>query len=233
MSILFKYPRTKNLPWSQSNSSDDVWWTEGDVALAFNGRRIIISDKMDGECTTMYRDHIHARSMDSGHHLSRDWVKRLHGQIKHEIPDGYRICGENCYAFHSIFYHLPTYFFVYGIYNDQNQCLSWDETVEWTKLLGLQTVPILYDGLWSKEICISMWDEKKKGCFPTFACNDEYPKWPHNFYPTTPEGYVVRVAHEFPYDKFDKHVAKFVRSNHVQTSSNWLTKPVVPNLLVD
>lgn len=200
-----------------------------DVEANFGGREVVITEKLDGECTTMYRDHTHARSVDSLGHPSRDWVRRLHGSLKHDIPENWRVCGENCYAYHSIFYHLPTYFFVFGIYTDKNVCLSWDETVQWCELLELHTVPVLYRGVWDTDKCRSIWTGKST--FPTFASPDEYPEWPKNFEPTTGEGYVIRLTDSFRYEDFKKSAAKYVRSNHVQTSTQWMMRPVVPNLI--
>src|SRR5687767_9073161 len=96
-----KYGRTMNLPWSGSESSDDVWLGS---ASHFMGRYVVVTEKIDGENTTMYNDYIHARSIDSAHshHESRSYVKQLHGQIKREIPEGFRIVGENVYAKHAI-----------------------------------------------------------------------------------------------------------------------------------
>lgn len=49
---------------------------------------------------------------------SRDWIKALHGQIAHEIPEGWRLCGENLYARHSIAYDaLPSYFTLFSIWD--------------------------------------------------------------------------------------------------------------------
>ena len=45
-----KYPRTMNFPWSQSNSSDDVWWEESSW---FDGKLVVVTEKMDGEGTTI------------------------------------------------------------------------------------------------------------------------------------------------------------------------------------
>ena len=77
----------------------------------------------------MYSDRIHARSLETDFHESRTWVRALWGNIKHEIQDGWRICGENMFAEHSIHYNnLETYFYVFSIWNETNDCLSWDET---------------------------------------------------------------------------------------------------------
>lgn len=222
-----KYPRTMNFPWSDSNSSDDVWWKDSSL---FDGKEVVVTEKMDGECTSMYKDHIHARSMDSGHHPSRAWVKKIHGEICHEIPLDWRVCGENVYAFHSIFYtDLPSYFLCFGIYNEKNMCLSWDDTVEFCQLLGLETVPVIYRGKWDEKVVKSLWTGKS--VFPTFVTESEEPKWPDTFVPSGGEGYVVRVVDAFPYEEFRVNCAKYVRPNHVTTPTNWLTRPVLPNLL--
>jgi hypothetical protein len=213
-----KYPRTMNLPWSGSESSDDVWWQD---TMPFDGEEVVVTEKLDGECTSIYPDgHIHARSIDTRHHDSRSWVKQLTARIAHDIPKGYRICGENVFAWHSIFYkELPTYFFVYGIYNG-DYCVSWDEVEEICELLELQTVPVIYRGLWDEN---KVRDISTDGAFPTFDGPDDGP--------SNAEGYVVRIANGFPYDQFRQKCAKYVRPHHVQTDQNWMTRAVVPNLL--
>jgi RNA ligase len=97
--IRCKYPRTPHLPWSPGASEDDV---KLDGCLKFQGREVVVTEKMDGENTSLYRNGLHARSLDSRHHPSRDWIKAWHGGIAHHIPEGWRLCGENVYARHSI-----------------------------------------------------------------------------------------------------------------------------------
>jgi hypothetical protein len=202
----FKYPRTRHLPWSPGASQDDLI---ADSCEAFVGQRVIVTEKMDGENTTLYRDHSHARSLDSRHHPSRDWLKGLHGSIAHEIPEGWRVCGENLYARHSIAYEgLPSYFMVFSVWDANNCCLDWDSTVEWADLLGLATVPILYDGAFDLE-----WLQALDGELDL----------------DRREGYVVRLASSFAYADFGASVAKWVRANHVQTDEHWMHQEVVPN----
>ena len=212
----YKYPRTYHLPWSSGTSDDRILRN----TRHFEGQDVVVTEKLDGENTSMYSDHIHARSLDSKHHPSRTRVKVLHSQLQYEMPPGWRICGENVYALHSIHYKsLEGHFYIFGIYDDKNLCLSWDETAEFAKMFNLPTVPVLYRG---------PWDESKiKACWTgisTASPGDEQ------------EGYVVRVSQSFPYDSqdeglFSQCTAKFVREKHVQTDSHWLSKPVVPNLL--
>lgn len=203
-----KYPKTMHLPWSRSYTDDDRILTGTDH---FNGREVVITEKMDGENTTMYSDFIHARSLDSKDHPSRHFVKTLHGGIRYMIPEGYRLCGENVYAKHSLAYtSLPGYFLLFSVWNDQNICLSWDETTAWAEKLGLPPVPVLYRGMWSEEAAKRCYTMKSK-------------------FGGEQEGYVVRLASEFAYEDFKRSVAKFVRKNHVQTDEHWLSKPIEPN----
>ncbi len=145
-----KYSRTYHFPWSPNLQNDDRMHTNIDF---FEGKTVVGTIKEDGENTSMYPDYIHARSIDSKHHESRNWVKALHGSIKHDIPTGWRICGESMYAKHSIHYHhLPgTFFLVFSIWNESNICLSWDETKVWCDLLDLTPVPEFYRGLGPRE----------------------------------------------------------------------------------
>ncbi|WP_145134569.1 RNA ligase family protein [Paenibacillus sp. Y412MC10] len=203
-----KYPKTMHLPWSRGYTDDDKILRSTDH---FVRKEVVITEKMDGENTTMYPDFIHARSLDSKDHPSRHYVKTLHGGIRYLIPEGYRLCGENVYAKHSLAYDaLPGYFMLFSVWNEQNLCLSWDETVVWADRLGIPTVPLLYRGIWDEEAAKRCYT--KKSC-----CGGEQ------------EGYVVRLASSFPYEQFRQSLAKFVRNNHVQTDEHWLSRPVKPN----
>ena len=208
--MLVKYPKTMHLPFSPGLQNDDRLIQDLDFLEASGD--IIITEKRDGENTTMHHDRVHARSLDSRHHLSRDWVKSLHGQIKRDIPIDMRICGENIYALHSIEYTgLETYFEVFNIWKETT-CLSWNDTLEWCELLGLKTVPVLYRGPWDTDIVKGILDGEDMNRV---------------------EGYVVRVAKSFELANFDTRIAKYVRKNHVQTDELWMLKPVVPNKLKD
>jgi hypothetical protein len=204
-----KYQRTYHLPWSNLLKDDRILQDDSN----FIGKRVIVSLKMDGENTTMYNDHIHARSIDSKSHETRNWVKGLWSQISYLIDDNMRICGENLYALHTIKYdNLPSYFMMFSIWID-NKCLSWDETVEYSKILSLDLVPIIYDGLYDKNKIIESFQP----------------------YKSSNEGYVVRLADEFYYSDFRKSIAKFVLPEFRQALNNshghWISKKIEKNLL--
>jgi hypothetical protein len=223
-----------HVPWSPGTSSDDRLMVPRDL-IVFHGQRVICTEKMDGENTTLYPNHIHARSVDSRNYPWQDWVRTMHSMIRNDIPTGWRVCGENMYARHSIRYdHLTTFFYVFSIWNDKNECLPWDDTVEYTMMLNdslkdtgysIATVPVLYDGIWDAGKIKSCWTGKSV------------------FKDSLQEGYVVRTADGFPYPlpeknpvdpknemAFFKALAKYVRKGHVQTGEHW-RKTWVPNKL--
>ena len=122
MSTYRKYPKTFHIPTSLNLQNDD---RRIDSMDTFKGQRVIVTVKVDGENTNLYNDRVHARSIDSGDHVSRHWVKAFHAGVKYDIPNGWRICGENCYALHSIYYdRLPSYFLAFGIYNENKPFLQ-------------------------------------------------------------------------------------------------------------
>lgn len=205
-----KYPRTYHLPWSENKTDDDR--TIPNVNH-FIGKRVIISEKMDGENTSLYKDYFHARSIDSRNHPSRSMAKKLHSQFSYDIPDGWRICVENLYATHSIHYtDLKSYIYGFSIWNELNQCLSWDDTMTWFSLLGITPVNVLYDGIFDENKIRSLYDVGD---------------WKNK------EGYVIRLADSFDYKDFKLSVAKYVRKNHVQTVKHWMHgQPIIPNELI-
>jgi hypothetical protein len=206
MYVRVKYPRSYHLPWSLGRTDDDKTLSSVDH---FIGKQVVVTEKMDGENTSIYKDFHHARSINGGKHESRSMVAQLQARLANDLPDGMRVCGENCYAKHSIGYSaLPDYFLAFSIWNE-NTCLSWDETVEWAELLGIAMVPVLYRGIYDEEAIKATYIDNRT--------------------PDLMEGYVVRIADSFEYGDFSKSLAKFVRKNHVQTSEHWKTQTVVPN----
>jgi hypothetical protein len=74
--------------------------------------------------------------------------------------------------------------------------------------LGIETVPVLYEGIFDEEIIKNL------------KINDSM------------EGYVVRNSDSFPYSESKHNVAKFVRANHVTTENHWMHSEVIPNKLI-
>ncbi|MEU9315363.1 RNA ligase family protein [Streptomyces sp. NPDC048295] len=200
------YPRTAHLPWSPGATSDDVR-IAGLAALA--GREVVVTEKLDGENTTLYADGLHARSLDSAHHPSRGWVKALQGRVGARIPDGWRVCGENMFARHSIPYDgLESFFYGFSVW-DGERCLDWDRTVEFLRGLGIPVPPVLWRGVFDARA------EKALRARKTDTGRQE--------------GYVVRPVDGFGAADFGRLVAKWVRPGHVRTDTHWMHAAVVAN----
>jgi hypothetical protein len=204
-----KYPRTYHLPWSENITEDD---RVIDSLDPFREKQVIVTVKMDGENSTLYQDYCHARSVDSRHHPSRDWLKNFWNTIRMDIPKGWRICGENLFATHSIHYtDLPSYFLGFSIWDDQNNCLSWEETLQWFDLINIHPVESIYTGIFEEKTIRGLWNADTAA---------------------STEGYVLRSANSFHSSEFQHKVAKFVRQDHVRTVTHWMSgQRIEPNVL--
>jgi hypothetical protein len=193
-----KYPRTYHLPWSNPSKDDRTLKT----LSSFYNKRVVVTEKLDGENTTMYNDFMHARSLERASGEDRAEIMKDWTRIAWEIPPNWRLCGENVQRVHSITYNnLESYFYLFSIWNDKNYCLSWDDTVAYAQMLDLKTVPVLYDGIFDPQIIQKLYTVDRK--------------------PDLMEGYVLRLADEFSYSMFRQSVAKFVRPNHVTSQTHW------------
>jgi hypothetical protein len=143
----------------------------------------------------------------------------VQGNIGYMLDKNERICGENLYAKHSIGYDdLKSYFYCFSIWDDTNYCLSWNDTIEFCQLLGIEHVPIIASGF--------LWEEKSPGNVSVYI--EDF----MNRDGKAHEGYVVRNADGFHYKDFGENVAKWVRPNHVTTSTHWMHSEVIPNKLI-
>lgn len=210
MENAIKYPKTFHLPFSEGLQNDDRRMED---ETCFDGKYVAVTVKMDGENTSMYRDGIHARSLYAMAHNSQHYIKAFHGQIAHKIEKGWRICGESMYARHSIAYdNLESFFYVFSVWNDKNECLALDDTLRYCNDLGLIHVPVFA----SLTIENSDFSEVERHYHSVVAAGQE--------------GIVIRNTASYAFEDFKQNVAKAVRKNHVQTDVHW-TKTWVPNKL--
>ena len=72
--MYYKYPKTFHLPWSLGATNDDKILKSIDHLL---GKEVVITEKKDGENCNLYCDHIHARSLETPHHPSQNYVKKM------------------------------------------------------------------------------------------------------------------------------------------------------------
>lgn len=209
MSDLYKYPRTPHLPFSKGATSDDKILK---TTSHFNGKTIVVTEKMDGENTTIYNNYYHARSLDSKHKDYHSYLlTKILPVLQYQIPEGWRICGEYLYAKHSIYYdNLKDYFLTFSIWNEKNICLSWNKTKEYCELLSINLVPELFVGKYDEKIVKEIAEKTvEKGG----------------------EGIVIRNFDEFSYKNFSQNIAKYVRKGHVQTDNHWSLSEITKNKL--
>ena len=207
----WKYPRTLHLPHSSVDPKSDDKKLDDD--LAFHGRYVIVTAKMDGENTTIYSDgFIHARSINSKSHVSRDWVKNFAAQL--ELVDGDRICGENLFAQHTLAYeNLRSYFYGFGLWRG-DECASWQSTSLFMDRVGIETVPIIFSGLYDVDTVMNAYNNWKK------VSKDPV------------EGFVVRKGHSFLMDDFNINVAKYIDPQFkIKDTKHWFSKSLVKNKL--
>ncbi|MFE7835662.1 RNA ligase family protein [Streptomyces sp. NPDC057474] len=198
------YPRTRHLPWSPGATADDLRVTG---LSGLRGREVVVTEKLDGENTTLYADGLHARSLDSAHHPSRTWVKALQARIGHAIPEGWRVCGENMFARHSLPYdNLDSWFYGFSVWDRDGRCLGWDRTVAFLRGLGVPVPRVLWRGLFDERALRGLRLDLGRQ-----------------------EGYVVRVVDGFGAEDFGTCVAKWVRAGHVRTDTHWMHAAVVEN----
>jgi hypothetical protein len=176
----------------------------------FTNVDVVVTVKMDGENTSLYSDgQMHARSVDGRYHQSRDWVKNFWSERYFLLPKHWRVCGENLFAKHSISYtDLDSFFVGFSVFDENNLCLSWEDTLEWFSVLGVTPVTTVYKGPFHERLISDM----------IKIINVD-----------TQEGFVIRKSSSFSYDEFTGCIAKYVRKNHVTTSSHWMHQRVIPN----
>jgi len=199
--VRYKYPRTPHLPFSEGMTNDDKM--AGDETLAYlkSGIELVVTEKLDGGNVSLYPDYFHARSLDSGTHAWDTLAKRVWSQVRFDIPQGWRITGESLQARRSIAYdNLAGPLYVFGIWDETNTLLSFDDMRDFAEILELPVVPVLYRGT---------------------SYKNAVKAWSQNLTVENSEGFVIRDSGRIPYEDFGKRVSKFVRANHVQTEASW------------
>jgi hypothetical protein len=202
--MLKKYPRTFHFSFSPNIGRDDRSLTPERELSLFENKEIVMTEKLDGENTTIEKDCIFARSISLNNSTPwRTLVRKLYGEINFRIPEFYRICGENMQGIHSIEYkNLTSAFYVFVIFNS-NLVLSWNDTIKWCDKLNLTHVPVIYRGMYDKKLILKLFESYCK------------------YQPNEVEGFVVRNSNSFLEEDFHNNVAKYVRKNHIQTDEHW------------
>lgn len=201
-----KYNRTYHLPWSPGTTSDDRISDYVDTLL---GTEIVITEKLDGENCGMTDEGVYARSHAT--FTTSAWsreVRQLHKmKVENMLGEGVFLFGENMEGIHSIEYsNLESYFYIFGV-RDNEIWIPWEQVEEYSYLLDIPTVPVLFKGVVNsaKELQQIVEDLVSK---PSELGGKR-------------EGIVVRTAGMFHNDDFADNVMKWVRKGHVSTDVHW------------
>lgn len=200
-----KYPRTYHFNFSPGATNDD---RIADSLSNLIGQEIVITEKLDGSNTAITKDGVYGRS--HADFTKNPWdVKSwdLWNLIKRDLHEGLFIFGEGMYGIHSIEYtNLTSYFYIFGI-RDNNIWIPWEKVQEYSYLLDIPTVPVLFKGVVHSENELREIVEKLS-------------KQPSELGGLR-EGVVARVSGMFHNDDFSTNVIKWVRKGHVQTDQHW------------
>ena len=200
-----KYHKTFHFPFSPGVFSDDKVAKDCSNLI---GKRIVITEKLDGENCGHNNLGVYARSHTE--FTISPWateVRQINQRIRYDLIEGMFVFGENMEGIHSIEYtNLKSYFYTFGI-REGDTWYSWKDVEEISFLLELPTVPVLFDG-----ICETFEELKYKV---------ESLVKGRSTLDGEMEGVVARVYDSFKDEDFEKSVIKWVRKNHVTTSSHW------------
>lgn len=200
-----KYPKTYHLEWSEGQNDDDKVQFDLSEILSCP---VVITEKLDGSNACLTKGGVYGRSHSE--YSRNPWDREMwniHSRVGDSLHDGLQIFGENMEGIHSIEYkNLKSYFYIFGI-REYDRWISWDEVGEYSYLLDLPVVPVLYEGIFDSA------SELRKFSDHLMSNNSKLGG--------ELEGFVIRKKDGFLDTNFETSVLKFVRANHVQTTQNW------------
>lgn len=223
-----KYPSTGHLPFSPEWDDTRADFRSVDP---FIDVPLVVTIKMDGSNAMVTRDRVAARNGKHAEHQSFDYLKQMHANFAHKIPEHLQIFGEWLFARHSIHYTngdcdcedsgppLESYFQIFGVYDQRfNLWLSWPAVEEWADTLGFPTVPV---------VTRTQYDAP-------YELFESLPEIAQSVVDRGHEGITVRTKYPYHYGQFGNRLAKYVRDGHVDPDADhWKHKPVMQNELVD
>lgn len=206
-----KYLSTPHWPWSEKVHRDDSYHQNPEHFL---GRPVVVTEKIDGGNTALHCGQVFARSVISP--AGDGWfamVKKHHAWKIDQTATFLTLYGEDIYGVHSIKYDPvfedeTFYLFAARLHDEKfDRFSSWEGVKQYAENYDFKTVPVIFEGEFktTKEITDFFTEERKK---PSALGGER-------------EGFVMRVAESFDADEFSQNVCKFVRANHVQTTSHW------------
>ena len=211
-----KYPRTLHWPWSQTVHKDDKYHQHPELFL---NKEVVVTEKLDGGNTCLWNGEVYARSTgEPSHHGWMSMVRKHHAWRTVATRDDMVMYGEDMFGIHSIEYDAlkeDETFRLFAVrcinpsYMDDGKgwFASWDMVEEYAANLKMLPVPTVFRGEFDSVEDITEFFETEIG--KKSALGGER------------EGFVIRYADSFDAKDFGSCVSKYVRANHVQTSTHW------------
>lgn len=175
---------------------------------------VVVTEKLDGGNCCIKKTagvvEVYARSHSSP--TKHQWFCKVKDMVMEfsaeqiEILGDMALYGENMFRVHSQRYgNLTNFFCLFGVRDRQeDRWLSWDEVVEVAAIFGMDTVPVVFRGVFVST------DQLSRNLTNWAAENSQFGS------AALPEGFVVRHTPSFPNSEFGKHIAKRVRANFNQ-----------------
>ena len=205
-----KYPSTLHWPFSETVHRDD---TISPYCESFLSVPVVVTEKIDGGNTCLYRGEVYARSVASP--CREGWmgmVRKHHGwKTSGSRFSDYAYYGEDIFGIHSIEYEPvreeDTYHLFAVRQTSQDYWCSWSTVEDAARELDMKVAPVIFRGvLYSVEDITDFFREELQK--PSCIGGDR-------------EGFVMRHEFGFMHNEFNKSVCKYVRPNHVQTDQHW------------
>ena len=246
-----KYCRSLHAQISLGTTSDDRFIPNGYIEAFANMKKLILTEKLDGQNNCFNRKGVFARSHTSP--TQHPWDKPMRERwnlIKNDLGD-LEIFGENMYGIHSIAYkNLESYFYVFAV-REGDRWLSWEEVKFYAAMLDFPMVPEIeittplldvYNEDENENDVLRYWLTKNLGM--TWEESVETAGLLGGYDPetgkATSEGFVIRNADGYTTTGGEIEVCnnefnnlfKLVRQSHVKTDVHW-TKTWKPATLID
>ena len=246
-----KYCRSLHAQISLGTTSDDRFMPNGYVSSFAQKKKLILTEKLDGQNNCFNKRGVFARShvAPTQHPWDRPMRERWE-LIKNDLNE-LEIFGENMYGIHSIAYsNLESYFYVFAV-REGDRWLSWEEVKFYANLLDFPVVPEIPVRFDLNEFVAQETNENK--ALAKWLTSNLGMPWEQyittagqlgGYDPITKktccEGFVVRNEEGFftnngdlavECNEFD-NLFKLVRAGHVQTEVHW-SKTWKPATLLD
>lgn len=200
-----KYPRTPYWPSSPAVAPDGRITRD---PAAFIGQEIVMTEKLDGGNTLLYRGNAYGRSVSMPATAPWFGLVKKHHAWKTTGLDCY-LYGEDIYGVHSIAYAPVSEdrtFYAFALRRGEI-FESHDALVELAGKLNMPVVPVLWRGRVSSVEQINRMIADAHAA-PSGLGGER-------------EGVVLRLAEAFHASAFEQSVVKSVRAGHVQTDEHW------------